>query len=279
MWTIYAGGGPAQPRNGELPKVWDENATPDDQPLFPESGTVCCAVGLRRSVGWQGFGAMATALIAGASGLVGRELLQQLLAAPEYDRVIALGRRPLEVTHPKLVSLTVDFAALEKSGADLRCDDAFCCLGTTIRDAGSREAFRAVDHAAVLAVAWAVQRAGAQRFFVVSALGADPGSRVFYSRVKGETDAALEILGFSTLAIFRPSLLLGRRAHPRAGERFMAAILWLAEPMLLAGWRKYRAIEAVVVARAMMRCSFGRPGRGVLVFNSDEIHDLGAFGA
>jgi uncharacterized protein YbjT (DUF2867 family) len=160
----------------------------------------------------------------------------------------------------------------------LRCDDAFCCLGTTIKDAGSREAFRAVDHAAVLAFAWAAQRAGAQRFFVVSALGADPASRVFYNRVKGETDAALEILGFSTLGIFRPSLLLGRRERPRLGERLMAAVLWIAEPMMFGRLRKYRAIDAVIVARAMMRCSFGKPGRGVLVFNSDEIQDLGGFG-
>ena len=222
---------------------------------------------------------MATAWIAGASGLVGAELLQQLLAAPEYDRVVALGRRPLDVAHPKLTALTVDFAALERISTDLRCEDAFCCLGTTIKAAGSREAFRAVDHAAVLAFAWAAQRAGAQRFFVVTALGADPGSRVFYNRVKGETEAALEVLDFSTLGIFRPSLLLGRRAKSRPGERFLSVLLWIAEPMLVGRLRKYRAIEAGVVARAILRCSFGRPGRGTLVFPSDEIQDLGGFGA
>ncbi len=222
---------------------------------------------------------MATALIAGASGLVGRELLTQLLAAAEYDRVIALGRRPLDLTHPKLVQVTADFAALEKVTADLRCDDAFCCLGTTIKAAGSREAFRAVDHAAVLALAWAARRNGARRFFLVSSLGADAGSRVFYTRVKGETEEALQVLGFETLAIFQPSLLLGRRAQSRAGEKCMSAVLWLAEPLLFGRLRKYRPIEAGVVARAMLRCSFGRPGQGLLVFPSDEIQDLGGFGA
>jgi uncharacterized protein YbjT (DUF2867 family) len=222
---------------------------------------------------------MATALIAGASGLVGRELLTQLLAAAEYDRVIALGRRPLELAHPKLTQVIADFAALEKVTADLRCDDAFCCLGTTIKAAGSREAFRAVDHAAVLAFAWAAQRNGAQRFFAVSSLGADSASRVFYSRVKGETEEALQVLDFATLAIFQPSLLLGRRERPRLGERLMGAVLWLAEPLLFGRLRKYRPIEAGAVARAMMRCSFGRPGQGVLVFPSDEIQDLGGFGA
>lgn len=210
---------------------------------------------------------------------MGGELLRLLLAAPEYERVIALGRRPLEIQHPKLVSLTVDFAALEKTAADLRCDDAFCCLGTTIRDAGSREAFRAVDHAAVLAFAWAAQRSGAKRFFVVSALGADADSRIFYSRVKGETEAALQVLGFGTLAVFRPGLLLGKRPRFRLGERLSAAVLWLLEPLMFGRLRKYRAIGAATVARAMLRASFGRPEQGLLVYLSDEIQDLGGFGA
>lgn len=210
--------------------------------------------------------------------MVGGELLTQLLAADEYDRVVAVSRRPLDRTHPKLAVVVADFAALEQVGADLSCDDAFCCLGTTIRAAGSREAFRAVDHAAVLAFAWAAQRAGAQRFFLVSALGADPASRIFYNRVKGETEAALLVLDFATFGIFRPSLLRGRRAQFRLGESLVAALLWLVDPLLLGRLRKYRSIEAVVVARAMMRCSFGRPGQGLLVYNSDEIQDLGGFG-
>lgn len=221
---------------------------------------------------------MPTALIAGASGLVGSCLLRQLLAAPEYDRVIALVRRPLELAHPKLTQVTADFALLEKVTADLRCDDAFCCLGTTIKQAGSQAAFRAVDHAAVLAFAWTARRSGATRFFVVSALGANAGSRVFYNRVKGETEEALEVLGFRTLAIFRPSLLLGPRRETRFGERVGEVVMWLAEPLLLGSLRQYRAIQAEVVARAMVRCSFGHDGQGVLIFPSDEIEDMGGLG-
>lgn len=222
---------------------------------------------------------MPTALIAGATGLVGGWLLRQLLAASEYDRVVAVGRRPVDLTHPKLVQVTADFTALEQVTADLRCDDAFCCLGTTIKQAGSQAAFRAVDHAAVLAFAWTARRNGARRFFLVSSLGANARSRVFYNRIKGETEEALAVLGFPTLAIFRPSLLLGRREKLRLGERISEAVMWLAEPLLLGSLRKYRAIRAEVVARAMVRCSFGRDGQGILVFPSDEIQDMGEFGA
>jgi uncharacterized protein YbjT (DUF2867 family) len=220
---------------------------------------------------------MATALIAGASGLVGGLLLRELLAAGEHRRVIAVGRRPVEIEHAHLRQVTVDFSALEKAGDDLQADDVFCCLGTTMRRAGSRAAFRAVDHGAVLALAWAAKRAGARRFFLVSSLGADAASRSFYLRVKGETEEALMVLGFEVLNIFRPSLLLGPRTGSRPGERLAQAALWVAEPLLLGGLRKYRAIEAATVARAMLRVSFARGERGVRVFESDEIEDLGRF--
>ncbi len=219
---------------------------------------------------------MKTALIAGASGLVGSHLLRLLLAAPDYSRIISIGRRTLEVEHPKLTQLIADFTALDGVASELQADDAFCCLGTTLRQAGSREAFRAVDHAAVLAFAWAAQRAGARRLFIVSALGANPASRIFYNRVKGECEVALRVLRFATLAILRPGLLLGKRREFRLGEKVMTGVLWLAEPLLIGRLEKYRAIEAEVVARAMLRCSFGTGARGVIEFDSAEIRDLGA---
>ena len=218
---------------------------------------------------------MRTALLAGSSGLVGRYLLDMLLGAPEYERVIAVGRRPLEVEHPKLIEVVANFDALDRVAPPLRGDVAFCCLGTTMKRAGSREAFRAVDHGAVLAFAWAAQRGGAKRFFTVSAMGADPESRVFYNRVKGETEQALGVLGFETLGIFRPGLLRGPRDEYRFGERLAGAALALVDPLLMGSWRKYRAVHAAVVARAMVRASFGAGAPGTLIFESDEIQDLG----
>lgn len=206
---------------------------------------------------------------------MGGQLLTLLLDAPEYDRVVSIGRRALDMEHPKLVQVVADFTALDKLAEPLAGDDAFCCLGTTRKKAGSKEAFRAVDQGAVLAYAWAARRGGARRFFVVSSVGADAGSRAFYTRVKGETEDALRVLGFATLGIFRPSLLLGPRTEYRFGERLGALIAALFDPLLLGRLRKYRAIRTAVVARAMLRCSFGTGARGVLIFESDEIQDLG----
>ena len=221
---------------------------------------------------------MRTALIAGASGLVGGFLLKQLLDAPDYDRVVAVGRRPLKISHPKLVSVTAKFTELDKVTEDLSCAAAFCCLGTTIKQAGTPEEFRAIDRGAVLAFAWVARRNGAQSFFTVSSMGSNAHSRFFYNRVKGETEEALAVLAFPTLGIFRPSLLLGPRAEKRIGERIGATVMGWIEPVMVGRWRKYRAIQAEVVARAMLRCSFGATGQGVLVFPSDEIQDLGAGG-
>jgi uncharacterized protein YbjT (DUF2867 family) len=219
---------------------------------------------------------MATALIAGASGLTGGHLLRELLDSEEYDRVISVGRRELPLSNAKLQQVVADFTALEKVSESMKgASDAFCCLGTTMRQAGSKEAFRAVDQGAVMAFAWAAQRAGVRRFFPVSSVVANPASRSFYLRVKGETEQALQVLRFATLAIFRPGPIKGQRLDRRLGEDLAHAALWLLEPLMFGRFKRYRPIEAATIARAMLRCSYGTGARGLLIFESDEIEDLG----
>lgn len=202
-------------------------------------------------------------LLAGGSGLVGRELLRLLLADPSVAAVHALGRRELPLRDAGLVQHRVDFAALP---ALPPVDEAFIALGTTIKVAGSRAAFRAVDFDAVLAVAKAARTAGATRLGVVSAMGADARSRVFYNRVKGEMEQALPALGFDTLVIARPSLLAGDRkalGQPlRSGEEIgLKVSRWLA-PLVPAN---YRPIPAAAVARALVRAVRETNGQRVLL--------------
>ena len=200
--------------------------------------------------------------VAGATGLVGRCLVQQLCAEPSVGTVHALARRPLDWTHPKLVMHVVDFAALP---ALPPLDEVFLALGTTIKIAGSQAAFRAVDFDANLSVARAAQSAGARRAGVVSAMGANAKSSVFYSRVKGELEDALAALGFDALVIARPSMLRGDRAvlgQPvRAGELRWAQWDALLRPLIPAN---YRAIDAADVAAALRRQLPTAQGRVVL---------------
>lgn len=201
-----------------------------------------------------------TALVAGASGLVGGLLLKRLLAAPRYERVLAVTRRDLGTDHPKLRQITADFDRLDTGLVGIGpADDAFCALGTTIRKAGSEAEFRKVDHDYILAFGKAAKQAGAKRFLVISAIGAHAGSRIFYSRVKGETEEALTALGFLALDIFRPGLLLGARAERRPAEAAFIAMMPLVNPLLLGPAKIYRGISADTLAAAMIEAAKASP--------------------
>lgn len=209
------------------------------------------------------------ALLAGASGLVGRALLARLLADERYSQVHVLLRRALALpAHSRQVVHRVDFDRLSSLPA---VDDVYIALGSTIREAGSRAAFRRVDFEAVLATARAARAAGASRLLVVSALGADPTSRVFYNRVKGEMEVAVAALDYASVVIARPSLLLGDRAalgqRPRPGERLAQRLLGPLAALLP---RSVRPIAADAVARALHEAAW-RPSRGLLVLRSAQM--------
>ncbi|HEU0051777.1 MAG TPA: NAD(P)H-binding protein [Longimicrobium sp.] len=216
-----------------------------------------------------------SALLLGATGLVGGHLLDLLLADDAFARVIVIGRRPVDRSQPKLEQRTADFARLEEHADAFAADDVFCCLGTTIRAAGSQEAFYRVDHDYPLAAARLASERGAKRFLLVTAMGASPGSRVFYNRVKGEVERDVSALPFEGIAILRPSLILGERAERRPAEA-AAQVAGRALGFLFAGpLRKYRAIEAGTIARAMVRLA-KEDARGVRVVENDELLELGA---
>jgi len=211
-----------------------------------------------------------TALLAGATGLVGTHALELLLADAHWSRVVTVGRRTTSYHHAKLEQRIVDLGSLEAASDLPHVDDVFCCLGTTIKQAGSQPAFRLVDHAYVVGLARAGLRAGATQFLLVSAIGADPKSRVFYSRVKGETEAAIRALPYHGIQIFRPSLLLGERTQFRLGERIAMLGAPVLSALLFGRLRRYRPIHAATVARAMVAIAHEAP-RGPNVFEYDAM--------
>ena len=206
-----------------------------------------------------------TALIAGASGLVGGECLRRLLASENYSKVTLVTRRSLGAAtkHPKLREIVVDFARLDSVGDDLRADHVFCALGTTIRKAGSQEKFREVDFEYPRNLAQLTRAHGARHFSLVSALGASSKSGVFYSRVKGELEDAVRAMGWPSLCLLRPSVIAGNRQESRPLER-------LGEVMLRFGPATYRPVAASRIAAAMIATAQREP-HGVTVIESRDI--------
>lgn len=214
------------------------------------------------------------ALLLGASGLIGGHCLTLLLQDDAYQEVIAFVRKPLAQTHPKLVQHIVDFDRLSEHAALFQTEDVFCCLGTTIKKAGSQAAFRRVDFTYAYEAAQLAVAQGAKHFLLVSSLGADASSSVFYSRVKGEVEIAVTSLPFAAVSIFQPSLLLGARAEFRLGERIAEPVAKALSFLLLGPLKKYRAIEAHTVAAAMVRVAKAA-AKGVMVYESDRIQEIG----
>ncbi len=192
---------------------------------------------------------MKIALVAGSTGLIGKQLLQLLLDDPGYKIVKAISRQPLGIDHPKLQNLVIDFARLSEYYWDMKADDVFCCLGTTIKQARTKEAFRKVDYEYPLELAKLSKNQGASQYLLVSALGADRHAKVFYNQVKGEVEEAIDNVGFQSYHIFRPSLLLGPRKETRVGEdaaKTFFKLFGFLVPL------KYKGINSAKVAKAML---------------------------
>jgi uncharacterized protein YbjT (DUF2867 family) len=209
---------------------------------------------------------MKTALIAGSTGLVGSALLKLLADSPDYDKIIRVTRRPLPPVR-KVIDVIADADTLNESGSLLKADDIFCTLGTTIKAAGSKEIFRKVDFDYPFMLAGICKMNGAQQFLIVTASGANPDSMFFYNRIKGEVEDALKKIGYRTMHIFRPSLLLGERKESRPAEE-AAKKVFKALSFLIPD--KVKGIEASRVAQGMLR-EANKNVEGVYIHPSDKI--------
>lgn len=191
-------------------------------------------------------------LLAGATGLVGGHCLSALLADDAFSQITVFSRRPLEQTHPKLTVQTLDFDHLRDYAGLIQADAALCCLGTTHRAAGSPEAFAKVDHIYVAELARLAAARGVARFILVSAVGADPASPVFYHRVKGRAEAAVSELHFKAIHLLRPSLLLGEHPEPRPAEDWSKKLAPFWSLFAWGPFSRYRPVPAEEVAARMV---------------------------
>ena len=209
-----------------------------------------------------------TALIIGATGLIGSQLLTKLLHTPYYDKITVLTRRTLGISNTKLNEVLFDFDKPDAS--KVVANDVYCCLGTTIKTAGSKDAFKKVDFEYPLTIASLALKNGAEKFLIVTAMGSDASSGMFYNRVKGEAEQGLRSLGYPALHILRPSLLLGDRKEARLGEKVGEVLAAVFKPFMLGPLKKYRAIDSGKVAAAMLALA-KKSETGVFVHYSEEL--------
>ncbi|CAN5448746.1 oxidoreductase [soil metagenome] len=211
-----------------------------------------------------------TALIAGATGLVGKKLLHRLLQNDNYNKVISLVRSEEPSNHPKLEQMIVDFDKLEEVALNLAADDYFCCLGTTMKKAGSKENFAKVDYLYPVNLASIAEKNKCKKYLLVSAMGADKKSLFFYNKVKGEVEEDISKKNIESIYIFRPSLLLGNREEERMGEKIATNIYKPLSFMLYGPLAKYKPIQAKEVATGMVNMA-QKDLKGVHIFQSEEI--------
>jgi len=214
------------------------------------------------------------ALVAGGTGLVGGHLVKIIVDSNEFREIKVLIRKGNKFEMDGITSIEVDYDHLINSERYLKADCVFCCLGTTIKKAGSKEKFQMVDYTYPHELAKITLQNGSRQFNVITASGANSKSMFFYNRLKGDIEHALKNLGYENLNIFRPSLLLGDRNEKRLGEEIGALVAKTVNPLLMGNLKKLRAIQAETVAKAMVEVSL-RKYLGARIFESYEIQELG----
>ena len=193
-----------------------------------------------------------TALLLGATGLIGRCLLECLIESDEYERINIISRGPIDVNHKKITVVVKDFEQLDTLTDWFNVDDVFCCLGTTSKKSLNKSSFRRVDYDYVVLSARLSKQRNVSKFLLVSAIGANSKSQFFYNKLKGETETSIKNMYLTSVVIFRPSLLLGKRSEFRLGESIFAWLAPFYSVFLVGNLKKYRPINANSVSKAMI---------------------------
>ena len=212
-----------------------------------------------------------SALLLGATGLTGGHLLHLLLESDEYETIYIYVRRPIGLQNHKLKEIIIDFDSYEGT---VDADTVFCCLGTTIKIAKTKEAFKKVDQDYPVKIAQLQFNAGSKRFLVISAMGAAADSLFFYSRVKAEMEKLLSNIGYPKLFIFRPALITGERNEHRSGEKIAAGINGILNYVLVGPLRKYQSVSAKAIALCMLSFANNTQVFGKVIISSDKIKDF-----
>lgn len=216
------------------------------------------------------------AILIGATGLIGQDLLMKLLADENYSKVLVISRKQVNVTHPKLKEILINFDELADSATEIIGDHVFCCLGTTIKKTPDLTVYRKIDYQYPLDVANIAFANGAKQYHLVSAMGADVKSRLFYSRTKGEVERDLQKIPYQAIHIYRPALLDGNRKEERASENILIGLFRLLNPLFIGPLKKYRSIKIEKVAEAMLNKANSKE-EGVYIYTSDEIAKIADF--
>ena len=216
---------------------------------------------------------MKTALLVGATGLVGGLVLEQLLADTYFEKVIVLTRKSLGKSNAKLKEVLVDFNKLDDYATEIKADAVFCCLGTTIKVAGSKEAFKKVDFEYPFKVAQLAKQNGTSTYLLITALGASKNSMIFYNQVKGELEDEVSKLNFDSFHILQPSLIIGERTESRTGEGIAQKLAPVFDALMIGGLKKYKSITAVQIAKAMVHYS-KLNDKGIFKHESDELQKI-----
>jgi uncharacterized protein YbjT (DUF2867 family) len=213
------------------------------------------------------------AVLAGATGLIGSELLKLLLDAPEYDQVLVVARKSTGITHPKLKELLIDFDKLDDHAGEITGHAIFCCLGTTKSKTPDLAVYRKIDHDYPVKLAQSGARNSVGQYHLVSSIGADSKASGYYLRFKGETEEDVKKAGIKSTYIYEPSFIVGDRKEFRLAEKIIVGLSFVLNPLLFGSLKKYKSIKATAIARAMFNQSI-KNIEGIFVYPSDKIKEL-----